>query len=86
VSDYPDLASHTLELLKRLNGKIDSLLIDVGDIKTRLVVVAEGIASMAVRIATTEVSTAQVIRRLDRIESRLERIERRLDLNEGSET
>ena len=55
-----------LEMLRRLDGKVDRLAEDVADLKTRMTAVEEGLAG--------------VNRRLDRVEARVERIERRLDL------
>ncbi|MEC8675237.1 MAG: hypothetical protein VXY54_05360 [Pseudomonadota bacterium] len=55
-----------LEMLRRLDGKVDRLAEDVADLKTRMTAVEEGLAG--------------VNRRLDRLEARVERIERRRDL------
>ena len=55
-----------LEMLRRLDGKVDRLAEDVADLKTRMTAVEEGLAG--------------VNRRLDRLEARVERIERHLDL------
>lgn len=70
------------EQFRRLNGRFDKLELDVADIKTRLIVLEEGQASMSARIATVEVSLAGMNKRLDRVDNRLDRIERRLDLVE----
>jgi tetrahydromethanopterin S-methyltransferase subunit G len=70
------------EQFRRLNGRFDKLELDIGNIKTRLIVLKEGQASMSARIATVEVGMAGINKRMDRVESRLDRIERRLDLVE----
>jgi chromosome segregation ATPase len=70
------------EQFRRSNGRFDKLELDIGDIKTRLIVLKEGQASMSARIATVEVGMAGINKRMDRVESRLDRIERRLDLVE----
>ena len=70
------------EQFRRSNGRFDKLELDIGDIKTRLIELKEGQASMSARIATVEVGMAGINKRMDRVESRLDRIERRLDLVE----
>ncbi|WP_353199882.1 hypothetical protein [Sandarakinorhabdus sp.] len=70
------------EQFRRSNGRFDKLELDIGDLKTRLIVLKEGQASMSARIATVEVGMAGINKRMDRVESRLDRIERRLDLVE----
>ncbi len=80
MSEGGSVADLTYELLKRMSARFDKFEIELGDIKSRIIVLEEGLASMSARIATVEVSTAQVIKRMDRIEHRLDRIERRLDL------
>lgn len=70
------------EQFRRSNGRFDKLELDIGDIKTRLIVLKAGQASMSARIATVEVGMAGINKRMDRVESRLDRIERRLDLVE----
>ena len=72
-----DVASHTLELLKRLNGKMDSCGLELGDLKMR-------IASVEDHLSGLTVSNAGITHRLDRIEGRLDRIERRIDLRDGN--
>ena len=62
----PEPENLVLEMLRRLDGKVDRLAEDVADLKTRMTAVEEGLAG--------------VNRRLDRVEARVERIERRLDL------
>ena len=78
--EQADIINFIGEQFRRLNLRFDKLELDVMDIKSRMIVVEEGQASMSVRIATVEVSATQIIKRLDRVETRLDRIERRLDL------
>jgi hypothetical protein len=59
-----------LLLLRRLDEKLDRLVDDVRDLKLRMTLVENGLATLNGRV--------------DRIEARLERIERRLDLVEVS--
>ncbi|MBU6166645.1 MAG: hypothetical protein KGQ52_11020 [Alphaproteobacteria bacterium] len=70
------------EQFRRLNTRFDKLEMDIGEIKSRLIVLEEGQASMSARIATVEVSMAGMNKRMDRVDNRLDRIERRLDLVE----
>ena len=56
----------TLVYLRRLDEKLDRLIDDMHDVKSRLTAVEENLAG--------------VQRRIDRMEVRLDRIERRLDL------
>jgi len=62
--DEPD--NLVLQLLRRMDQKLDRISEDVGDLKVRMTSVEEGLAG--------------VNRRLDRLEIRVDRIERRLDL------
>ena len=55
-----------LQLLRRMDAKLDRVLEDVSDLKVRMTHVKEGLAG--------------VNRRLDRLEARVDRIEQRLDL------
>ena len=57
-----------LLLLRRLDAKVDRVIDDLRDIKTRMTAVEEAVSG--------------VNRRLDRHDARLDRIERRLDLVE----
>ena len=57
-----------LEMLRRVDGKLDRVIDDLGDLKIRTTHVEEGLAG--------------VNRRLDRIETRVDRIEKRLDLTD----
>lgn len=55
-----------LVYLRRLDSKMDRLIDDVSDLKSRMTGVEEAVAGQS--------------RRIDRVESRLDHIERRLDL------
>lgn len=59
-----------IQMLRRIDQKVDRLLDDVGDLKVRMTSVEEGLAG--------------VNRRLDRLEARTDRIERRLELAEAT--
>jgi len=56
----------TLNMLRRIDEKLDRVVEDVRDIK--------------VRVTAIEEAQAGIHRRLDRVDTRLERIERRLEL------
>jgi predicted nucleic acid-binding Zn-ribbon protein len=56
----------TLVYLRRLDTKMDRLIDDVADLKTRMTGVEEAVSGQS--------------RRIDRVESRLDHIERRLNL------
>ena len=71
MADEPD--NLVLQLLRRLDVKLDRVIDDVADLKLRM-------TNMEERMAQVELSIAGVNRRIDRIEARLDRIERRLDL------
>ena len=58
----------TLQILRRIDEKVDRMADDVRDIKVRLTGVEESLAG--------------VNRRIDRVEDRLSRIEKRLELVE----
>lgn len=83
MTDQSEIINFIGEQFRRLNARFDKFELELGDVRSRMVVLEEGQASMSARIATVEVSSAQVIKRMDRIENRLERIERRLDLVES---
>ena len=55
-----------LQLLRRMDAKLDRVIDDVHDLKVRVSAVEEGLAG--------------VHRRLDRLDVRVDRIERRFDL------
>jgi hypothetical protein len=59
----------TLQMLRKMDGKLDRLVEDVQDIKIPMTHVEEGLAG--------------VNRRLDRLEVRVDRIEKRLELVDG---
>lgn len=61
-----DPGNLTLVYLRRLDTKMDRLIDDVADLKTRMTGVEEAVSGQS--------------RRIDRVESRLDHIERRLDL------
>jgi uncharacterized protein Yka (UPF0111/DUF47 family) len=64
MSDQPtDLM---LVLLRRMDGRLDELRVDMREVKERL--------------GLLEQTGASISRRVDRIEDRLDRIERRLDI------
>ena len=65
--DEPD--NLVLQMLRRIDTKLDRVIDDVHDLKVRMAAVEEGLAG--------------VHRRMDRLEVRVERIERRLDLAEA---
>lgn len=64
MTDEPD--NIVLRMLRKIDEKLDLLVADVADIKTRT--------------TNTEEALAGVNRRLDRLEQRVQRIEKRLDL------
>ena len=64
MAEEPD--NLVLQLLRRMDTKLDRVLEDVSDLKVRMTHVVEGLAG--------------VNRRLDRLEARVDRIEQRLDL------
>ncbi len=55
-----------LNLLRKIDTKLDRIADDVRDLKTRVTAIEEGMAG--------------IHRRLDRVDERLDRIERRLEL------
>ena len=67
MSDHPD--NIVLALLRKLDGKVDRLGSDMGEVKERLGIL--------------EQQGAGVSRRVDLLDGRLTRIERRLDLVEA---
>ena len=64
MAEEPD--NLVLQLLRRMDTKLDRVLEDVSDLKVRMTHVEEGLAG--------------VNRRLDRLEARIDRIEQRPDL------
>ena len=73
MADEPD--NLILQLLRRMDAKLDRVIEDVQDLKVRMTNVEE-------RLAAVEMSIAGIQRRIDRVEQRLDRIEKRLDLVE----
>ena len=72
-----DVASHTLEMLRRIDRRLENIEGDVRDLKVRMTMVEEHLGSSIIAISG-------VNSRLDRMTERVERIERRLDLTEQS--
>jgi len=64
MAETPD--NLVLEILRRMDGKVDRVIEDLHDLKARMTGV--------------ETALAGVQRRIDRVEDRLDRIERRLEL------
>ncbi len=64
MSDGPD--SLILRFMRQIDGKLDRVIDELGDLK--------------VRMTSQEENLAALNRRTDRMDVRLERIERRLDL------
>jgi hypothetical protein len=64
MAEEPD--NLVLQLLRRMDVKLDRVVEDMRDLKVRVTGVEEGLAG--------------VNRRLDRVDARLDRIERRLEL------
>jgi len=64
MADEPD--NLVLQMLRRMDTKLDRVIDDLGDLKIRMTHVEEGLVG--------------VNRRLDRMETRVDRIEKRLDL------
>jgi predicted nucleic acid-binding Zn-ribbon protein len=75
MSDEPDNLIHAM--LRRIDTKLDRLIDDVADLKSRMTGVELELGRLSVRVAETNA-------RIDRIEVRLDRIERRLDLTEAA--
>lgn len=75
MSEQPE--NLTLNYLRRLDSKIDSLAQDIADLKHRMTAVEIQLGSMA---STEQSHYASLAMRLDRHDARLERIERRLEL------
>jgi hypothetical protein len=74
-----DPESLVLVILRRLDGKVDEIALDIRDLKHRLSTLEIGVANLA---ATEASHYANLALRVDRIEDRIGRIERRLDLVE----
>ena len=65
--------NRVLEMLRRLDAKMDRVIDDIADLKRRVTALEEGQAALAQGLAG-------VNRWLDRLEARVDRIEHRLDL------
>lgn len=78
-----DIASLTYELLKRMNGTLHALALDVGDLKLRMTEVEGRLGEHTRMFGHIEVAIAGLNGRMDRFDERMTRIERRLDLIEA---
>lgn len=79
MSDQPE--NLMLVYRRRLDGKMESLVQEVADLKQRMTAVEIQLGSVA---ATEQSHYASLATRLDRQDARLKRIERSLDLTEAS--
>jgi tetrahydromethanopterin S-methyltransferase subunit G len=78
MTDVPD--NIVLVQLRRLDEKLDRVLVDLGDIKHRLTSVEQQVAFLQQQTGLLHGDFAGQSARIDRVDQRLERIERRLDL------
>ena len=76
MSGQNDVAILTYELMKRMNANLQTLTLEVGDLKM-------GMSAREEHMRATVTSITGMNARLDRVDERLGRIERRLDLREG---
>jgi uncharacterized coiled-coil protein SlyX len=76
--DEPD--NFIFQDFRRMDAKLDRIIDDVSDLKTRVTGWEERSARMEIAIEDVELSIAGANRRIDRVELRLGLIERRLDL------
>ena len=74
-----DPESLVLIILRRVDGKVDEIALDIRDLKHRVSTLEIGVANLA---ATEASRYANLALRVDRIDDRIGRIERRLDLVE----
>jgi archaellum component FlaC len=65
-----------LEMLRRMDQRLDNIENDLGDIKLRVTATEEHLASMMMSIAG-------INSRMDKLDNRMSRIEKRLDLTES---
>jgi predicted nucleic acid-binding Zn-ribbon protein len=72
-----EVLDYLREQFARLHTKMDRIIDDVADLKSRMTGVELELGRLSVRVAETNA-------RIDRIEVRLDRIERRLDLVEDA--
>ena len=82
MAGQDEIANHTLEWMKRISAKLDTLTLEVGDLKLRMAAVEDMSATVSHRVAGVEVQMTNLIKRIDRVDDRLGRIERRLDLHD----
>jgi hypothetical protein len=75
MSEEPE--NLTLAILRRLDAKVDGVVVDIRDIKHRLAALEIAVANLA---ATEASHYANVALRADRTDDRLDRIEKRLGL------
>jgi hypothetical protein len=75
MTDEPD--NLTPRYLRAMDQKLDHVVAELRDLKTRVGRLEKGVAELHVNLAEHSV-------RMDRIDSRLDRIERRLELTEVS--
>ena len=71
-----DIATMTFELLKRMQGQLNRMEADIGDVKLRMSAIEHQFAQQSLQIAGLN-------GRMDRFDERLSRVERRLDLAEA---
>ena len=72
-----------LTYLRRLDGKMDRIAADLGDVKLRLQAVETGLLEVRREVVGLHGDVVQLTHRVDRLDERVARIERRLDLVEG---
>ena len=85
MASQNDIANHTLEWMKRIAAKLDTLTLEIGDLKARVAAVEDATATAPHRVAGVEVQMTNLINRIDRVDDRLGRIERRLDLHDEAQ-
>ena len=71
-----EVASHALEMLRRIDRRLENIEGDVRDLKIQMTMVEEHLGSSIIAISG-------VNSRLDRLTERVEHIERRLDLTDS---
>jgi len=72
-----------LELLKRIQGTLNGMALDISDLKTRMTTLEGQMGQMTQMLGHLEVQQAATNKRIDRLDERVGRIERRLDLTEA---
>lgn len=78
-----DVDNHTLAYLRRMDAKLDRLIVDVTDIKARLQSVETGFVDLRRDVVSLHADMVRIDHRLDAIDTRVARIERRLDLRDN---